>query len=279
MKSVRERSKYFHCIFCIPGYLCHPYLSLPYLDILTQPSIHGYVIGATNALFKAKKDLSDVLIDVDEDTLLIKDNELKRAISLTTEDLRFIDNIVRVVSNDEHNGEFFEGSSWVGGDEWIRSQFRFYLTCLLRTSLLPGEAGEMHLYNSHFMSQLRLTRFHRSWSRDPPVSVLTLVSGHPCSGAVAMSDVRLRLSHTINNAEGGKKVSAAVSNTGRAVAGGLGAARGALSSWWGGFKGAGVVGDKVSPSSSNIPEVHTAAVVNNREEKTVISDKQNQMKE
>merc|ERR1719192_3148700 len=50
------------------------------------------------------------------------------------------------------------------------------------------------------------------------------------------SDVRLRLSHTIHNTEGGKKVSAAVSSTGRAVAGGLGAAKGAISSWWGGLK-------------------------------------------
>ena len=39
---------------------------------------------------------------------MIKDQDLKRAISLTTEDLRFIDNIIRVVSNDEKNGEFFE---------------------------------------------------------------------------------------------------------------------------------------------------------------------------
>ena len=133
----------------LAGYLCHPYLSLPYLDILTQPSIHGYVIGATNALFKAKKDLSDVLVDIDEDNVMIKDPELRRALSLTTEDLRFIDNIIRIVSSDEQAGEFFEGSGWVGGDEWVRAQFRFYLSCLLRTSLLPQEAGEMHLYNSH----------------------------------------------------------------------------------------------------------------------------------
>ena len=229
------------------------------------------MIGATNALFKAKRDLSDVLVDVDEDILVIKDNELKRAISLTTEDLRFIDNIVKVVSSDEHNGEFFEGSSWVGGDEWIRAQFRFYLVCLMRTSLLPQEAGEMHLYNSHFMSQLRQTKFHRSWVRDPPVPVLGLVPGHPCSGAVAMSDVRLRLSHTMTNTEGGKKVSAAVSNTGRAVAGGLGAAKGALTSWWGGIKGTGV-----AKPNDNIPEVHNTTA---SKDKAVISDEPNQIKE
>ena len=84
---------------------------------------------------------------------------------------------IRVVSTDEKNGEFFEGAGWVGGDEWIRAQFRYYLVCLLRTSLLPQEASEMHLYNSHFMSQLRQTKFHQSWSRDPPVPVLGLVPG------------------------------------------------------------------------------------------------------
>ena len=37
-------------------------------------------------------------------------------------------------------------------------------------------------------------------------------------------------------AEGGKKVTAVVSNTGKAMAGGLGAAKGAISSWWGGLR-------------------------------------------
>ena len=49
--------------------------------------------------------------------------------------------------------------------------------------------------------------------------------GHPCSGQLSVSDVKLRLSHTMHNTEGGKRVSAAVSNTGKAVAGGLGAAK------------------------------------------------------
>ena len=144
------------------GNLCHPYLSLPYLDILTQPCIHGYVIGATNALFKAKRDLSHVVIDIDEDKMEVLEPELRRSLSLTTEDLRFIDGVVRVV------GEW-EGGAWEGGDEWVRAQFRFYLVCLLRSSLEPGDGGGLvHLYNSHYLDQLRETRFHRAWSRSPP---------------------------------------------------------------------------------------------------------------
>ena len=54
----------------------------------------------------------------------------------------------------------------------------------------------------------------------------------PCSGQLSVSDVKLRLSHTMHNTEGGKRVSAAVASTGRAVAdtgkvmaGGIGAAK------------------------------------------------------
>jgi len=48
----------------IQGYLCHPYLSLSYMEILNDPNIRGYVIGATNVLFKQKKSLFDVVIEV-----------------------------------------------------------------------------------------------------------------------------------------------------------------------------------------------------------------------
>jgi len=46
------------------GYLCHPYLSLHYLDLLSDTRVRGFVIGATNILFKQKKDLVDVVVEV-----------------------------------------------------------------------------------------------------------------------------------------------------------------------------------------------------------------------
>jgi hypothetical protein len=136
------------------GNLCHPYLSLSYMDALTQPSISGYVIGATNVLFKQKKGIADVIIDVEKDKIDIFDPELKRALQLTTEDLRFVDNLVRHVtmspasssstisaSGDvDHSAKkhevFMDSTLWEGGDEWIRAQFRFYLLCK-SSNLLP----------------------------------------------------------------------------------------------------------------------------------------------
>ena len=210
------------------GNLCHPYLSLPYVDILTQPCIRGYVIGATNALFKAKRELSHVIIDIDEEKMEVADPELRRALSLTTEDLRFTDNLARVV------GEWT--GTWEGGDEWVRAQFRFYLACLLRTSLEPQDSNSMHLFNSHFTEQLRETHWQSSYSRVPPPSLAGLVVGHPCSGAVSVADVKLRLTHTMTNTDGGKKVTAAMASTGRAVGGAVSQAKGVFSSWWGGKK-------------------------------------------
>lgn len=63
-----------------------------------------------------------------------------------------------------------------------------------------------------------------------------LAVGHPCSGAVSVTDVKLRLNHTMTNTDGGKKVTAALSSTGRAMGGAVTSAKGALSTWWGGWK-------------------------------------------
>jgi hypothetical protein len=81
----------------------------------------------------------------------IRDPELRRQLSLTTADLRFIDYIVKTVTggndddtNTEHDGNelprdtsiisFTDGTEWEGGDEWIRLQFRAYLLSLIATA-------------------------------------------------------------------------------------------------------------------------------------------------
>lgn len=51
-------------LYLFQGYLCLPYLSLPYLDLLGDVNVRGYIVGATNVLFKQKKQLIDVLVEV-----------------------------------------------------------------------------------------------------------------------------------------------------------------------------------------------------------------------
>lgn len=76
-------------------------------------------------------------VQVDEAKIECKNPELWRLLHLSTEDLRFADYLVRHVQDEKHD-VFLDGVGWEGGDEWIRSQFKSYLLCLLRTSLLPG---------------------------------------------------------------------------------------------------------------------------------------------
>lgn len=106
------------------GYLCLPYLSLQYLDLLSDAAVKGFVVGASNVLFKQKRQLFDVLVELNEMRIETADLVLRRQLTLSTEDLRFADHVVRHASSQ--------------GDTWIRDQFASYLIYLLRTSLLAG---------------------------------------------------------------------------------------------------------------------------------------------
>lgn len=114
------------------GYMCLPYLSLPYMDILSDPNVIGYIAGTSNILFQQKKQLADVLIDVETTTIDYNphDQDFKKQIQLTTEDLRFMDYILRNVQNPKEDAE--------GSEVWIRQQFKYYVIALLRTSLCDG---------------------------------------------------------------------------------------------------------------------------------------------
>ena len=112
---------------------------------------------------------------------------------------------------------------------------RFYLVCLLRTSLEPHGSPDASLFSSSFMNLWRKTKNYQFFRGDAELckSLADLLPpGHPFSGHLSMDDMKLHLSNTISNTEGGKKVTAVVSNTGRAVAGGLSSAKGAISSFW-----------------------------------------------
>ena len=65
------------------------------------------------------------------------DPDLSRQLSLSTADLRFSENLVRNVL-DEKGSIYLDETEWEGGDEWIRDQFRIYLTSMLSTVLNGG---------------------------------------------------------------------------------------------------------------------------------------------
>ena len=179
----------------------------------------------------------------------ILDADLRKALQLTTEDLRFIDYIIKQVTVDNAGGGgggqamdiFLDGVGWEGGDEWIRAQFRMYTLCLLRTVLNSGadQQYELNRFNAHFVHMWKQTMNYKLWREHVSneasdlETFVNLPPLHPCSGPsqLSINDMRLHLSNTIHNTESGKKVTQAVANTGRVVAGGLSTAKGVFSSW------------------------------------------------
>lgn len=219
------------------GVMCHPYLSLQYLDVLRDPRVHGFVVGATNVLFKQKRNLADVIVEIEDGKVDILDLDLRRILHLTTEDLRFADFLVRNVTEDRQD-VFLDGTGWEGGDEWIRAQFKLYLVCMLRTSLLEEGSRELEAYNSSFIAAWQKTRNGKRWIQGEHLGVLEVNPGHPYQGQLSMSDMKLRISHTMQSSERGRKINEAVASTGRAVAqtgkalgGALTNAKSAVSSW------------------------------------------------
>jgi Transport protein Avl9 len=111
------------------GYLCLPFLSLPYIDILSDKRHNGFVVGASNVLFQQKRHLVDILIHVQTQQIDLIDVELKKCLQLTTEDLRFFEHILKGIESPKVDEEQI-----IGSDHWIRKQFESYFTSMLRTA-------------------------------------------------------------------------------------------------------------------------------------------------
>jgi hypothetical protein len=139
------------------GFLCLPFISLHYIDIITDKLNNGFVVGASNVLFQQKKNLVDVLIDVPNQNIDFIDLEMKRCLTLTTEDLRFFEHLIKGIENPRADG--------YGTDSWIREQFESYFTSMLRTVSDESENNQRDLecFNELFVDTWRKTNNYQDW--------------------------------------------------------------------------------------------------------------------
>ncbi|BFG01219.1 late secretory pathway protein AVL9 homolog [Drosophila madeirensis] len=209
------------------GNLCLPYLSLPYMDLLSDPMVLSYVIGTSNVLFQQKRQLADVLVDIEAANLDAHDPELRRQLVLSTEDLRYMDYIMKHVQTPKEDAE--------GSEYWIREQFQGYILALLRTAVAPDSTPKDNdHFNAHFIGAFKRTQCYQEWFdvRPEPEFFEALPAGHPFAGTLSVTDMKLKLAQTMQNSESGRKINQAVNTTSRAVGGAISQAKGAFSSWW-----------------------------------------------
>lgn len=224
------------------GYLCLPYMALQQHHLLSDVTVRGFVAGATNILFRQQRHLSDAIVEVEDAAVQIQDPELRKVLSLTTADLRFADYLVKHVT-ENRDDVFLDGTGWEGGDEWIRAQFTLYLHSLLATVLQPDNERLLADYGAGFVAAWKITHNFRVWFSNKHVAMTTVTPGHLFQGHYSVADVKLRLSHSVQNSERGKKIGNAMMTTsrsmvqtgkivGQSVGGALTSAKSAMSSWF-----------------------------------------------
>ncbi|KAK1884729.1 Late secretory pathway protein AVL9 like [Dissostichus eleginoides] len=238
------------------GYLCMPYMALQQHHLLSDVTVRGFVAGATNILFRQQRHLSDAIVEVEEALVHIQDLELRKTLNLTTADLRFADYLVKHVT-ENRDDVFLDGTGWEGGDEWIRAQFTLYLHSLLPPlcskvgdrshfpSLSRFHDNERLLadYGAPFVAAWKITHNYRVWYSNKHPAMAAITPGHPFQGQYSVADVKLRLSHSVQNSERGKKIGNAMMTTsrsvvqtgkavGQSVGGALTSAKSAMSSWF-----------------------------------------------
>lgn len=132
---------------------------------------------------------------------------------------------------------------WEGGDEWIRAQFTLYLHALLSSALQQDNERLLADYGAPFIAAWRVTHNYRVWYSNKHPAMTTITPGHPFQGQYSVADVKLRLSHSVQNSERGKKIGNAMITTsrnmvqtgkavGHSVGGALTNARSAMITWF-----------------------------------------------
>ena len=157
-----------------------------------------HLFGAANPLFERRHpDLCDVFFNVKSGQLIVNAGSLKSSLKPTLADLRFC-TLLQPDTSVEGNTSAPQGTGWTGSDDYIRTQFRIYLSALVSAD---QSNAEEHLrdFGSEFIAMWRETAMYSQLLPTPELAVGTCLSGaerlvtHPCHGAVSLSDVRRKL--------------------------------------------------------------------------------------
>lgn len=204
-------------MLCLQGSLFGPYTPLQQLDILADFGTKSYIVGSTNSLLLQQKDrYSDILINLDEDTVNITSPSLKAALQLSTPDRRWIDFITQNVNDtwDEANPSRPKTMGYVGSEEFIRVQFEEYLLALISSvkyhaylgkhahnprMLLPEIEGDpSHDFGPDFVEAWSRTENFRIWNTHTDSHLFDIVEPkHPCAGGLTIDDIQRRITQQV----------------------------------------------------------------------------------
>jgi hypothetical protein len=200
------------------GSLFGPYTPLQQLDLLADKETKSYVVGSTNSLLLQQKDrYSDILINLDEDTITISPQPLRALLTLTVPDRRWIDFLTQTVNDtwDEANPGRPNTLGYAGSEEFIRLQFEEYILALLSAvkyrlyveghkddpkALLSEVDGDpANEFSDEWVKAWMKTENFRIFNKFTDSHIFDIVEPkHPCTGGLTIEDVQRRLAQQVS---------------------------------------------------------------------------------
>lgn len=197
------------------GSLFGPYTPLQQLDILADFGTKSYIVGSTNSLLLQQKDrYSDILVNLDEDTVSITSASLKNALALTHADRRWIDYLTHEINEtwDEANPSQPKNMQYVGSEEFIRSQFESYVLGLIASvkyhnylvdnpdTQSPAEVDPAADFGLDWVEAWSRTENYRMWNDNTDANLFAVSEPrHPCAGGLTIDDVQRRIADQVKD--------------------------------------------------------------------------------
>ncbi|KAI8941510.1 hypothetical protein NX059_002726 [Plenodomus lindquistii] len=198
------------------GSLFGPYTPLQQLDMLADQHTKSYIVGSTNSLLLQQRDrYSDILINLDDHTVLTTSAALKQASVLSTPDRRWIDFLTQTIYDtwDESDPARPKDHGYTGSEEFIRMQFEEYLLAMLssvkyklyveknahKESIIADVEGDpAGEFQNDWVHAWMQTENFRIWNKYTDSHLFDIVDPkHPCSGGLSMEDVQRRLAQQV----------------------------------------------------------------------------------
>ncbi|KAI1736735.1 hypothetical protein F4680DRAFT_430819 [Xylaria scruposa] len=201
------------------GSLFGPYTPLQQLDLLADFGTKSYIVGSTNSLLLQQRDrYSDILINLDEDTVNITSPSLRSALALSHSDRRWIDFITQEVNDtwDDANPQRPKTMGYRGSEEFIRLQFEEYLLSLISAvkyrnylaqntgnpkATLPHIEGDPSTdFGNEWIEYWMKTDNYRLWNTNTDSHLFDIVEPrHPCAGGLSIDDVQRRIQQQVQD--------------------------------------------------------------------------------
>ncbi|KLU85989.1 LAlv9 family protein [Magnaporthiopsis poae ATCC 64411] len=216
------------------GSLYGPYTPLQQLDILADFGTKSYIVGSTNSLLLQQRDrYSDILVNLDDNTVSITSPSLKSALYLSSADKRWIESITAEVNEtwDESNPGRPSTMGYRGSEESIRLQFEDYILSMLaavkahkwqvkhkdnpRMALTHLENDPSTDFNPDWVDGWMKTENFRIWDAHTDDSLFDIAEPkHPCASGLS------RLAQQVQDLGLDERFAAAGVVVGRGVAAG-----------------------------------------------------------